>query len=168
MKTSGYIIGIDPDVEKSGVAVLNCEERRFTRVESMSFSELVDFLLKLEADIACGEPLDITFVLEDSDLSTNWHCSYKDNKATAAAKGRSVGMCHATARHIKELVEHYGFEVILQKPLVKFWKGRDRKITHEEAAQFMTGLPKSTNQESRDAALLSWVCSGFSIYLQPK
>lgn len=167
MKNNGYVIGVDPDVSKSGVAVLDCEKRAFVRVEALAFPELVDFLTTLASN-PFGYERKITFVLEDSDLSTNWHCSYKDNKATAAAKGRSVGMCHATARHIKELAEHYGFEVILQKPLVKCWGGRDRKITHEEAAQFMTGLPKSTNQESRDAALLAWNYSGFSTYLQPK
>lgn len=155
MKTNGFVIGIDPDVEKSGVAVLDCEKREFTRVVAMSFPELVDYLSVVPADIQ-AEGYKVTLVLEDSDVSTNWHCSYKDNKATAAAKGRSVGMCHATARHIKEIAEHYGLEVVLQKPLRKVWKGSDGKITHEEAAYFMRGLPKSTNPETRDAALLAW------------
>lgn len=166
MKTNGFIIGIDPDVEKSGVAVLDCEKREFTRVVAMSFPELVDYISVVPADIQ-AEGYKVTLVLEDSDLSTNWHCSYKDNKATAAAKGRSVGMCHATARHIKEIAEHYGLEVVLQKPLVKFWKGRDRKITHDEAAYFMRGLPKQTNQESRDAALLAWAYADFPIRVKP-
>lgn len=164
MKTNGFVIGIDPDVEKSGVAVLDCEKREFARVEAMSFPELVDYISVVPADIQ-AEGYEVTLVLEDSDLSTNWHCSYKDNKATAAAKGRSVGMCHATARHIKEVAEHYGLEVVLQKPLVKFWKGRDRKITHEEAAKFMRGLPKQTNQETRDAALLAWNYAEYPIRL---
>ena len=157
------IIGIDPDVEKSGVAVLSDVFKKFVQVEAMTFPELVDFLKHLGDTITANHRL--TVVLEDSDVSTNWHCSPRDNKATAAAKGRSVGMCHATARHIKELAEHYGLEVVLQKPLVKFWKGRDRKITHEEAAKFMTGLPKSTNQESRDAALLAWSYAEYPIRL---
>jgi hypothetical protein len=107
--------------------------------------------------------------MEDSDLSTNWHVSPRDNKATAAAKGRSVGICHATARHLKECAENFGLEVVPMKPLrkqfegVRFWKGRDGKITHEEAAYFMRGLPKQTNQESRDAALLAWAYADYPI-----
>lgn len=167
MKTNGFIIGIDPDVEKSGVAVLDCEKREFEKVEAMSFPELVDYLAVVRFDIEGLDEKEAVIVLEDSDLSTNWHCSYKDNKATAAAKGRSVGMCHATARHIKEIAEHYGLEVVLQKPLRKLWKGRDGKITHEEAAYFMRGLPKQTNQETRDAALLAWNYADFPIRVKP-
>lgn len=166
MKRNGYIVGIDPDVEKSGVAVLDCEKREFTRVVAMSFPELVDYISVVPADIQ-AEGYEVTLVLEDSDLSTNWHVNPRDNKATAAAKGRSVGMCHATARHIKEIAEHYGLEVVLQKPLVKMWRGRDRKITHEEAACFMRGLPKRTNQEGRDAALLAWSYADFPIRVKP-
>ena len=163
MRREGYVIGIDPDVEKSGVAVLNCEKREFEKVVAMSFPELVDYLAVVRFDIEGLDEKEAVIVLEDSDLSTNWHCSYKDNKATAAAKGRSVGMCHATARHIREIAEHYDLEVVLQKPLRKMWKGRDGKITHEEAAYFMRGLPKQTNQESRDAALLAWAYADFPI-----
>jgi len=163
MKREGYVIGIDPDVEKSGVAVLDCEEREFTRVQALTFPELVDFLTAINADLIVGEFSDIVIVIEDSDLSTNWHVNPRDNKATAAAKGRSVGMCHATARHIKEIAEHYGLEVVPMKPLRKCWKGRDGKITHEEVAYFMRGLPKQTNPETRDSMLLAWAYADFPI-----
>ena len=106
---------------------------------------------------------DVVVVIEDSDLSVNWHYNSRDSKAVCAAKGRSIGMCHATARHLKECAEAYGLEVVPMKPLRKCWKGRDNKITHEEAAYFMRGLPKQTNPESRDAALLSWSYAGFPI-----
>lgn len=167
MKKNGFIIGIDPDVEKSGVAILDCKKGEFICVEAMTFPKLADYLRMI------FPKADVTLVLEDSDLSTNWHVNPRDNKATAAAKGRSIGMCHATARHIKEIAEHYGVEVVLMKPLRKrlngltFWKGRDGKITHEEAAKFMRGLPKQTNQEGRDAALLAWAYADFPIRVKP-
>lgn len=167
MKTNGFVIGIDPDVEKSGVAVLDCEKREFTRVVAMSFPELVDYLAVVRFDIEGLDEKEAVIVLEDSDVSTNWHYNSRDSKAVCAAKGRSVGLCHATARHLKEIAEHYDLKVVLQKPLRKIWKGRDGKITHDEAAYFMRGLPKQTNPESRDAALLAWAYADYPIRVKP-
>lgn len=161
MRREGFVIGIDPDVEKSGVAVLDCAAREFKGVEVKTFPELVNYL-QLCSDSKVGG-YDVVVVIEDSDLSTNWHYNSRDSKAVCAAKGRSVGMCHATARHLKECAEAYGLEVVPMKPLRKYWKGRDGKITHEEAAYFMRGLPKKTNPESRDAALLAWAYADYPI-----
>ena len=161
MKREGYVIGIDPDVEKSGVALLDCEAREFTQVEALTFPDGVDRFAELAAMKADGK--EVVVVIEDSDLSTNWHVNPRDNKATAAAKGRSVGMCHATARHLKECAEAYGLEVVPMKPLRKIWRGTDGKISHEEAAQFMNGIPTRTSQDVRDSMLLAWCYADFSI-----
>ena len=165
MKREGFVVSIDPDVEKSGFALLDCEAREFTRVEALAFPDVVDKFAELAVMKADGK--DIVVVIEDSDLSVNWHYNSRDSKAVCAAKGRSVGLCNATARHLKECAEAYGLEVVLQKPLVKMWRGRDRKITHEEADYFMRGLPKQTNQESRDAALLAWAYADYPIRVKP-
>lgn len=94
----------------------------------------------------------------------NWHLNPKDTKAAAAAKGNHAGRNHETARKIVEMCKHWQMEVKEVKPLEKCWKGKDRKITHEELARF-TGVMGRTNQEGRDAALLAWVYAGFSIRL---
>ena len=161
MKHNGYILGIDPDVSKSGFALLDCEAREFVQVEALPFPDMVDKFAELAAMKAGGK--EVAVVMEDSDLSTNWHYNSRDSKAVCAAKGRSVGLCHATARHLKECAENFGLEVVMMKPLRKFWKGRDGKITHDEAAYFMRGLPKQTNPESRDASLLAWAYADFPI-----
>ena len=161
MKRNGFLVGIDPDVSKSGFALLDCEAREFTQVEALTFPAVIDRFAELAASKVDGK--DIVVVMEDSDLATNWHYNSRDSKAVCAAKGRSVGLCHATARHLKECAENFGLEVVMMKPLRKFWKGRDGKITHEEAVYFMRGLSKQTNQESRDAALLAWAYADFPI-----
>ena len=161
MKREGYVIGIDPDVEKSGVALLDCAAREFKRVEAMKFPDVVDRFAELAAMKADGK--DVVVVIEDSYLSANWHVNPRDNKATAAAKGRSVGMCHATGRHLKECAEAYGLEVVPMKPLRKIWRGTDGKISHEEAAQFMNGIPTRTSQDVRDSMLLAWCYADFPI-----
>lgn len=156
-----YILGIDPDLEKSGIALLDRQRGEFLKVSAVSF---VEMSLILRGDVPDKD--DITIVLEDSDLSTNWHVNPRDNVHVAAAKGRSIGMCHATARHIKELAEYYQLPVVQMKPLRKCWKGPNKKITHDECKQFMRNLPTRTNQEMRDAALLAWCYANLPIRMK--
>lgn len=166
-----YVVGIDPDIEKSGVAFLNVNERRFERVQAMTFPELLAYIDKLAALVGEFRPL---LVIEDSDSSTNWHLhkvkasglSLDRKLRIAAAIGRSAGMCHAVIRLLNEYAQARDVDVCMKKPLRKTWRGADGKITHLECAQFMNGLPKRTSQETRDACLLCWVVAGLPIRLK--
>lgn len=157
------IIAIDPDVEKNGVAYLNCENKNL-EISTLSFPELLDYLRYVQR---CAETTQkhLVVVVEAGYMNKgNWHLNPKDTKAAAAAKGNHTGRNHETARKIVEMCKHWQMEVKEVKPLEKCWKGKDRKITHEELARF-TGVMGRTNQEGRDAALLAWVYAGFSIRL---
>ena len=157
------IIAIDPDVEKNGVAYLNCENKNL-EISTLSFPELLDYLRYVQR---CAETTQkhLVVVVEAGYMNKgNWHLNPKDTKAAAAAKGNHAGRNHETARKIVEMCKHWQREVKEVKPLEKCWKGKDRKITHEELARF-TGVMGRTNQEGRDAALLAWVYAGFSIRL---
>lgn len=157
------IIAIDPDVEKNGVAYLNCENKNL-EISTLSFPELLDYLRYVQR---CAETTQkhLVVVVEAGYMNKgNWHLNPKDTKAAAAAKGNHAGRNHETARKIVEVCKHWQMEVKEVKPLEKCWKGKDRKITHEELARF-TGVMGRTNQEGRDAALLAWVYAGFSIRL---
>lgn len=162
-----YYVGIDPDVDKSGLVVIDKKMRRVTHAEALDFPGVLVYLTLLKQEHV-QELMAVLVVLEDSDISVNWHYNSHDSKGVCAAKGRSVGMCHATARHLRECCENIGLPVMMQQPLRKFWKGKDGKISHEEAACFMPGLPTKTNQEVRDAALLAWEVAGLPIRIQPK
>ena len=157
------IIAIDPDVGKNGVAYLNCENKNL-EISTLSFPELLDYLRYVQR---CAETTQkhLVVVVEAGYMNKgNWHLNPKDTKAAAAAKGNHAGRNHETARKIVEMCKHWQMEVKEVKPLEKCWKGKDRKITHEELARF-TGVMGRTNQEGRDAALLAWVYAGFSIRL---
>lgn len=157
-----FIVGIDPDVDKSGFALLDVEWKSLVRVDSLTFPTLIDALK------ACHSRNPQTVVVvEASWMSTsNWHLSQWERKQRAAAKGYDVGRNHETGRKICEMCRHYGIEVVEHIPLRKCWKGKDRKITHDELSQFAPGLPKRTNQEERDAALLAWSFSNLPICLK--
>lgn len=159
-----YILAIDPDIEASGLALLNTHTRRFEHLAAMRFGDCVKYLDWL-ASIHGRECL---VVLEDSAFTThNWHGIGRKTPAVAAAMGRSVGLCHGVARSIADVCRVYGLELRLQAPLKKCWKGKDGKITHEEIAQFVTDMPGRSNQEERDAALMAWVYAGLPIRMRP-
>lgn len=153
------IIGIDPDVRKSGVGVVNSKGE--VEVFSFTFPELIEHL-KLSAQLK-----DCTVVVVEASwkISTNWHTGRGDSIRTAARKGKDAGRCHEVGRKIVECAKFYGLEVVEQLPLKKIWKGKDGKITDEEIKAFMP-IQGRTNQEERDAALLAWNYAGLPIRIK--
>lgn len=144
------IIGIDPDVTKSGVAILR--PGKVIELTTLSFFELRDFLTREKENIhivkvEAGHKVKIA----------NFHGS--KNSRTAAAIGRNVGANNEVGKKIVEMCEHYGLPVKEVKPFKKIWRGKDGKITHEELQQQLkfrgiAPIIGRTNQEERDAALI--------------
>lgn len=154
-----YFIGIDPDVEASGIAVVDAEKRCFCWATTRPFPELLEDVERFKRYYT-----DFRIVVEASWMTTkNWHLPKTCSLARAAAMGRSVGRNHATGEHFVAWCRHKGVDVVEQPPLRKCWRGRDGKITHAELAQFVEGLQKRTNQEERDAVLLAWTAAGLPI-----
>ena len=153
------VIGIDPDVNKSGVGVVS--SKGSVEVFAFSFPELIEHL-KLSAQLK-----DCTVVVVEASwkISTNWHTGRGDSIRTAARKGKDAGRCHEVGRKIVECAQYYGLEVVERLPLKKIWKGKDGKITHEEIKAFMP-IQGRTNQEERDAALLAWDYAGLPIRIR--
>lgn len=164
-----YVVGIDPDVEKNGVALLDCEEKKIVRLWSLTFPELLDFLhsIKRQAEV---EEKNLRVIIEAGWLNkAHWHLTHKDTKQSAAAKGNAAGRNHETGRKIAEVCEHWQIPHELIKPLnlkvggVHLWSGKDGKITHEEIVA-ITGISRSrTNQEERDATLIAWEWAGLPV-----
>lgn len=162
MKTrADYIIGIDPDTDKSGIAQVRVAGRE-VELFSASFPELLDYLQRMRQK-ELTEGVKVMVVVEASwRISTNWHTKRAESVRTAARKGKDAGRCHEVGRKIVECARYYGLEVVEQLPLKKIWKGRDGKITDEEIKVFIP-IKGRTNQETRDAALLAWNEAGFPI-----
>ena len=161
------IIGIDPDVEQSGIGRLDVMERKCTSTH-LPFPLLIDYIRDVQ-EIARLKNRDLIVYVEASWLIThNWHIGWKDSKAVAAKKGEGVGRMHETGRKIVEMLEHYGIEVREQHPLKKCWNGKDGKITHEELTRICGWEKKRSNQEERDAMLIAWYASGLPIRLISK
>lgn len=160
------IVGIDPDVEKSGVAYLDCKSRKL-EITSLSFPQLLDYLQYIKRQAVINSTI-YKIVIEAGWLNkSNWHVKQYDKASIIAAKGNSTGRNHETGRKIEEMCRYWGMPVELIKPLRKMWKGKDGKITQEELAYF-TGITGRTSQDGRDAALLAWNYAGFPIKINVK
>lgn len=156
-------IGIDPDIERNGVAVVDSVSRS-VQLYSMAFAELTEWLQQF-----VGSMEKTVIVIEASWLvSHNWHFRMTDNRRKVASLGHAVGRNHQTGILLKECAERMGLDVRLRKPLRKCWQGKDGKITHKELVA-VTGITCSrSNQEERDAALLAWVDAGLPIIIKTK
>ena len=171
MKKYDVVIGIDPDVDKSGVAFLMVENR-IIEVFNLTFADLLDYLRETR-DFLTREGRYFVVVVEAGWLNkAHWHVGKGGSAARSAAIGNHTGRNHEVGRKIVEMCRHYGIEVVEQPPLRKMWKGRDGKITNEELQRLAIITDKTnhitnkTNQEVRDAALLAWEYAGLPIRIK--
>lgn len=166
------VIGIDPDVDKSGCAYLHVDEKKL-EVTTLSFPDLMDYLRYVQRQAEVTQK-HFKVIIEAGWMNkAHWHLTPKDSKQSAAAKGNAAGRNHEVGRKIAEMCDHWQIPYELMKPLalkvggVNLWKGRDGKITQEELAAF-TGIMGRTNQEGRDAALIAWEWAGLPVKIGRK
>lgn len=146
--TQKTIIGIDPDCDKSGIAIY---EGNTIALQTCDFPSLLHLLTSVEA-VVCIEAGWL--------ITHNWHTKYGESANVSAKKGYAVGRNHETGRKIAEFCKYYGIPYHLIKPLRKCWQGNDKKITNEEFQKLLKfrGIEANksrTNQEERDAGLIA-------------
>jgi hypothetical protein len=138
------LIGIDPDVSKSGVAI---KQNRSIDLKTLSFFQLFDFFQTNREHISLVR-IEASWLIKH-----NWNKKFNGTAAINAAIGNDAGRNHETGRKIVEMCQYLSIPFEEVRPLVKGWSGPDGKITHKELLR-LTPLPARTNQEQRDACLL--------------
>lgn len=135
------LFGIDPDVDKSGVA--------HVRNGKIALHNLRFFdLLKLMATEKVEHGADgITVYVECGFLNkSNWHRVEAGSAKVNAKIGAHTGANHETAKKIVEMCDFLGLKCVQVRPTTsKMNAALFRKVT---------GIGKPTNQEQRDAYLL--------------
>ena len=131
------IIGIDPDLEKSGVAILGSS----LELKNLSFSETVDLFRTEQQQIK-------KVVIEVGWLNTkaNFHTRVGQRKSVGERIAKNVGENHATGKLLVEMAKSLNLSVMEIRPTK----------AKKNSKQFnqMTGWVGRTNQEQRDAAML--------------
>lgn len=146
------IVAVDPDVDKSGVTVLDVQNKSI-ELHAMTFPDLIDFIYSLPDK----ESVRIAVEAGWMNAKSNFH-GYYGKRGEKIAK--DVGANHETGRKIVEMCEHKEYPVLLVKPLEKRWKGPKGKITHSELESVLKGRKitlnkKRTNQDERDSILIA-------------
>ena len=158
------IIAIDPDVEKSGVAIMFNNN---IIVEKMNFVLLTEYLkasqnidnliVVIEAGWLNKKS---NFTLNTTKIIRMYGKEYveKFEALIATKRAKNVGENHETGRKIVEFLKHYNIPYKELAPLNKHWKGTNKKITKEELNGILerNGFEtfKSNNQDERDATLI--------------
>ena len=151
-----YYIGIDPDVDKNGVALLDVKTRRLS-IQTLPFAETLDYITKAHYELHQKLKNGFKVVIEAGWMNHgNYHVKPWEGSQVSAAKGVSQGRNEQTSRLLGEMCKHYGIPFEFQRPLFKSWQGKDKKITQVELEDITGQKLVRTNQEGRDAALLAW------------
>lgn len=152
------ILAIDPDTDKSGLAVLALSDMSMV-IDSMDFFSLCQFILATHQN---GDLLRVCIEASHK-LKANFHLNGKDNVRTSAQKHYDVGRCHQVGILLCQFCKFHGIPYEECLPLEKCWRGHDRKITHDELLQQLSKVNinlsqrclSRSNQEERDAALIA-------------
>ncbi|AOA58201.1 hypothetical protein [Acinetobacter larvae] len=133
------IIGIDPDLTKSGVAILSPS----LELRNLTFAEVVKLFSSEQANIK-------KVVIEAGWLNkkANHHGAVGQRKSVGEQIARRVGLNHATGMHLADMAESLGLKVVLVRPT--------RSKKNAEDFKRITGWTGRSNQETRDAAMLIW------------
>jgi hypothetical protein len=135
------LIGIDPDVEKSGFARIEGNQLKLDNLSFFDLYEELKFYKELEVKpvvyVECG-------FLNKS----NFHKKAGMSAALNAKIGERTGANFETAKKIVEMCEY------LKMPYVKI-QPKASKITNDYFKK-ITGIDTRTNQEQRDAMMLIW------------
>lgn len=147
---SKLVIGIDPDLDKSGIGIFNKETKELQYM-SIKFFDLYRWLIENKSEI------------NQVKIEAGW-LNKKSNFRSAKSRdisdrmSKNVGENHAIGKKILEMCEDLQIKYKLSKPLLKKWKGSGGKITHEELINVLKPLGiemnKKTNQDVRDSILI--------------
>ena len=160
---STFYIGIDPDTDKNGVALLNTETRKIT-IQQLDFAHTLEYIRRQHDVLSVRGGHGFKVIIEAGWMNKgNWHLRRWDGRAVSAAKGVDQGRNEQTSRLLGEMMAYYGIPYEFKRPLPKCWKGGNRKITREELEEVTAQTLGRQNQEGRDAALLAWDKAGLPV-----
>lgn len=160
-----YVIGIDPDVDRNGCALLDVRPRKM-EVKTLTFPRLIDYICEISRK-SNEEGSSLIVIIEAGWMNrSNFHILRSHGKQGIASLGVDQGRNEQVSRLIGEFMEHKSIDYEFKRPLTKCWKGKDRKITREEIEMITGQNLGRTNQEGRDAALLAWEYAGFPIRIR--
>jgi hypothetical protein len=150
------LIGIDPDVDRSGIAVWNTTESRLSGIEAIPFWDLVTILANRKLE--CSKD-NYKIVIEAGWLNkkANWH-SKGMGEGVSSRIGSYIGANHQVGKLIEQYCIKYELPYELAAPKANnIFKTKNlkhnRELFEKTTNVKLTGLAKY-HQEMIDAAML--------------
>lgn len=146
---SNIVFGIDPDLVKSGTAVVI--DGVIKDIKSMAFPELVGFAEDLRSSASMSGDV-LTVIMEDPEVNKPIFNRVGVKGRALLKVAQNVGQVKAAARLIAEMLESKGIFVIKVKPVTGHAKRakKDAKFFNE-----ITGWSGRSNEDCRDAAIIA-------------
>lgn len=146
---SKYIIGIDPDSDKHGVAVYQDGELiRLTSMQLLGVKKFIDSLAKMNKI----DSLEVHI----EDVCAN-NAAFKKrgikNPKAGTAVNRGVGKCQQSQIELERLFTYYDITVIKHK-ISKKWKDAEHG---KEVFEKVTGWKGRSNEDTRSAAYFGYL-----------
>ena len=148
------IVGIDADIDKSGVAILSnfkytdysfAVHKGYLYFNKLQFVEVFELLSEIY--VFCeNENITPELFIDAGWLNVTKNYHVAKTKAIAAKIGYNVGQNHQTGKLIVQLAKNLNFRVHEVKPTQKKW--------NSETFQNIVGIKVRTNSEVRDAVKL--------------
>lgn len=140
------IIGIDPDLEASGVAIV--EDRLLVEMFTVTFMGLHKYVSELSKS-----DLDVVFVVEDVEKNRALYAKHTGQTALVRERiAQNVGQVKAVCRLIQQLLDSFKMSYKMASPI----RGHLKKAkTDREYFNKITGWTGSSNADKRDAALIA-------------
>lgn len=137
------IIGIDPDLEASGVAIVR--NGQIDSLSTMAFFDLLEFIHLNQANAV--------FAVEDVELNKALYARHHGkNQRVRERINQNVGQVKAVAR----LIEQYLIRIDAAYTMVAPFKKRFKKAKDDkEYFNRLTGWTGNSNADKRDAALIA-------------
>ena len=120
------VIGIDPDVDGSGVGVIDKETKTVTKAQ-LALPQLVEYLRRQQMMSSS-----LMVYVEAGWMNGGNHHLQNKGQWHASKIGEQIGRNHQMSKLIGEFCEYHGIPYTFVRPLTKHWNGKDGKITHEE------------------------------------
>ncbi|MCF0070256.1 hypothetical protein LZD49_07220 [Dyadobacter sp. CY261] len=154
-----HIIGIDPDLDRSGVAIWNADTKVWELAKAISNENLIDEIL------AVSRPSCSVILMEAGWLNKKANFR-KTTGRVSQAISKKVGQNHASGQILMKMLQKEGFEVQEIKPLVKGILKKDGKWTHSGKKFIVenTGITSKMNDEVRDALFIVMISNKRPLY----
>lgn len=147
---SDYVIGIDPDSNKHGVATY--KDGKLERLDSMPLMELLNYVSNIQKIQEFGESIE--FHMEDVKANKAvWH-GRKESKSSFGMTSQKVAKCKQAQIEVERMIDFvFGLDALTLHKVSSKWKSQEGKKQFEK----VTGWSGRSNGDTRSAAYFGFL-----------